>query len=421
MQGIGIASIDTKMTSEKDALQDFKKLVEEDWLAAFCQYGSYGEASQRLTYWVGVSTVAAALGRKVWFDQDDFQWSPNFYILIVGEQGAVRKSTSIDVGMRLLKQVEGIVIGPSSATWQAFVERTAECFQDIELPDGSKFRSSCMTLPLSEFGTFFKPDDQDMIDVLTDLWDGKLGAFEKITKTNGSDIIENPWINIIAATTPKWVSRKLTDDLIGGGLISRFIFLHGEMPERDVAYPKRNMPRERAHQRKLLVEGLRRLADAAGPVELTEEAYAWGEDWYSQQRQHLRTVGFGTLEAGFLTRKQVHLHKLAMVIAAARNSLPTIGVGHLQEAERRLAELDDDTRRVFGVVGQTKVTAAARQIVDAVVRSGPVGKRKLYRTHFYRTMEWGQYEEAVKSAVHAELIVEMGDMTNTVLMLREVK
>src|SRR6476646_7582028 len=95
---------------------EFEKLVQEDWLSAFLQYSSYGECTPRIMFWVGVSTLASVLQRKTWIDQGDFQWSPNFYILVVGEQGVVRKSTSIDVGMRLAKQVMGVQIGPSAAT-----------------------------------------------------------------------------------------------------------------------------------------------------------------------------------------------------------------------------------------------------------------------------------------------------------------
>jgi hypothetical protein len=399
----------------------FDDVAQKDWLQAFVSYAGYGEASPRLMYWVGVSTIAAALGRKVWFDQDDFQWSPNFYILIVGEQGAVRKSTSIDVGMRLLKQVDGVMLGPSSATWQALLQKIdKEAFREIELADGKRFGMSCITLPLSEFGTFFKPDDRELLDVLTDLWDGKLGAFEKITKTSGNDTIRNPWINLIAATTPNWVSRNLTDDLLGGGLISRFIFLHGEMPERDIAYPKRHMPKDRDSMRHTLIGKLREIADNAGPVELTDEAYQWGEQWYRDERNMLRKVGFGSLEAGFLVRKQVHLHKLAMVIAAARGALPTITLEHLQEADRQLRGVDEDARRVLAVTGQTKITAAARQIYEAVkTAGGSIVRGRLYARKFSRTMDDKEYDLAIRSAIHAGLIAEEGNLSCTVLVAKE--
>lgn len=402
-------------------MDDFERLVAEDWQAAFMQYASYGEASPKLMYWVGVSTIAACLQRKVWIEQEDFQWTPNFYILLVGEPGVVRKSTSMDVGIKLLRQVADVHIGPSSATWQAFVEKVEQSKQQVTLAEGEVFEHSSMTLSISEFGTFFDPENRELVDVLTDLWDGRVGNFDKATKTVESNSVVNPWINIIAGTTPKWLSKNFGDGLVGGGLASRLIILHGEVPEKDVAYPRRHMPKGREQQRWALVQGLRRMARLQGEVVVTEEALDWGEAWYKEERRQLREVGFGSLEAGFLIRKQLHLHKLAMVIAAARSS-PVVGVEHLREADKQLVSLDRDANKALGVVGQSVTTAASREIVEAVCKAGPGGieRRMLYRKQFYRTMDDKQYEAAIRSAVMAELIVEQNDVAFPLLLPRLV-
>jgi len=391
-----------------------------DWLADFVEYGSDGEASERLLYWVGVATVAGVLRRKVWFDMGHFQWSPNFYILIVGEPGMVRKSTSIDIGMRLLKRVDGIHRGPSIVTWQALVQYVATHKDDVMLPDGSDFEMSPVTLAISEFGSFFDPANRELVDTMTDLWDGKLDSIEKMTKTSGNDVMTNPWINLIAATTPKWMSEHFTEGLVGGGLAGRFIYLYGEMPTKDIAYPKRNMgDTEKRREREMnLLDRLRNIANHAGEYELTEEAYEWGERWYAEERALLRSMTANSLERGFVGRKQVHLHKLAMVISAARGDFPTITLDHLREAERQLRLLDEDTSQVFGVVGQSKVTNASREIVEAVKRAGAIEKRVLYKSQFWRTMTIGEFNEAVQSAVQAELIVEQNDVARPLLMPR---
>lgn len=397
-------------------------LMSEDWLRDFQQYASYSEATPRLMYWVGVATIAGALRRKTWFDQDSFQWSPNFYILVVGAPGTVRKSTSIDVGMRFLKKIDGVNMGPSIVTWQALIEYIAQCREDITIPDtGEIFEQSCVTLALSEFGSFFDPLNRELIDNLTDLWDGKLGKIEKMTKTAGNDVMTNPWINIIAATTPKWLAQNFGDALVGGGLAGRFIFLYGEMPTKDVAYPKRHIPERllRRNTELALTEQLRTIAGYAGEFELTEDAYEWGEKWYDEQRAQLRSLGSESLESGFIVRKQVHLHKLAMVICAARFQFPTVTKEHLVEANLQLSALDVDMRKVFGYVGQSKVTAAAREIVEAVTKAKTVEKRLLYRMQFFRTMSIGEFNEAVQSAIHAELILEQDGVANPILMPRQ--
>jgi hypothetical protein len=374
-------------------------------------------------YWVGVATVAAVLRRKVWFDQEYFQWSPNFYILIVGPPGAIKKSTSIDIGMRLLKKIEGINRGPAIVTWQKLIEYIAQSMEEVALPDGEIFPMSCITLALSEFGSFFDPQNRELIDNLTDLWDGKLDTITKMTKTSGNDEMVNPWINIIAATTPKWLAQNFGENLVGGGLAGRFIYLYEDMPtvDKDVPYPKRKMGnmKERRQQESGLVERLSAIARYSGDFELTEEAYQWGDEWYKSERMKLRLLGSENLESGFVVRKQVHLHKLAMVICAARCEFPLITVSHMEEAERQLNALDVDTRRVFGYVGQSKVTSAAREIVEAVLRLGSVEKRILYKTQFFRTLTTGEYNEAVASAIQAELIMEQDTVAKPLLMPRK--
>lgn len=394
------------------------------WLDDFVEYSAIGEASPRMAFWVGISTLAAVLRRKCYFDQDIFQWSPNFYILLVGAPGAIKKSTSIDIGMSLLGEVEGINRGPDIVTWQALIEYIGEVREEWPIgakEDGEVFEMSAVTIALSEFGSFFDPEDRNLVDNLTDLWDGKLGKIEKRTKTSGSDCLVNSWINIIAATTPKWLAKNFSESLVGGGLAGRFIYLYGEMSDKDIAYPKRQIKKDgsRFLDRTALVNQLKVMAQYEGEYKLTEDAYAWGEAWYKAQRAALREVGSESLEGGFLVRKQVHLHKVAMVLSAARGKFPWIGVQELQEAEKQLDGIEDDTKKVFGYVGQNRVARTAREIVEAVERFGSIEKRVLYRKYFFRTMSSSEFEDAVKSAVQAELIFEADDAVKPMLIARK--
>jgi hypothetical protein len=396
----------------------------EGWLEDFVKYAGIGETSPRMAYWVGVSTLAAVLRRKCYIDQDIFQWSPNFYILLVGAPGAIKKSTSIDIGMSLLSEVEGINRGPDIVTWQALIEYIGEVREEWPIADtGEVFEMSAVTIALSEFGSFFDPEDRNLVDNLTDLWDGKLGKIEKRTKTSGSDCLVNSWINIIAATTPKWLAKNFSESLVGGGLAGRFIYLYGEMSDKDIAYRARQIKPggERAVDRVNLVNRLREMAQYSGEYKLTEQAYLWGEAWYAAQRRMLRGVGSESLEGGFLVRKQVHLHKLAMVISASRGKFPWIGIPELEEAERQLDGIEEDTKKVFGYVGQNRVARTAREIVEAVERFGQIERRILYRKYFFRTMSSGEFDDAVKSAIQAELIFEVDDVAHPMLCIRKDK
>lgn len=396
----------------------FEQLTKKDWLAAFQQYSSYGEASQRLMWWVGVSTIASVLQRKVWLDMGDWEWSPNFYILVIGEQGVVRKSTSIDVGLNLAKQVPGVKMGPSSASWQAFIDKLEEANVRFPLPDGEMFEMCCLTLGVSEFGTFFKPEDREQTDVLTDLWDGKRGSWTKATRTVASNNLVNPWINMIAGTTPAWMARNMSADELGGGLVSRIIFLREDMPTIDIPYPKLHMPPYRQFMRETLLNRLCEIGNMMGEFSMSGSALEWGCDWYTRERDELRKGGLQGLEAGFRARKQVHLHKLAMILAASEGHM-SIGAEHLIEADSRLQDIEADAHRALNVVKQTEVTGDAMQLVGLVRPRGQIKKRELFRLMITEGMSWDRFQTALENAVRAGYVLEADSAVDPIIVMSE--
>ncbi len=58
-----------------------------NWLEGYYHYTKHSEAPDLFHFWTGVSVVAGALRRQVWIDQRYFQWTPNFYIVLVGPAG----------------------------------------------------------------------------------------------------------------------------------------------------------------------------------------------------------------------------------------------------------------------------------------------------------------------------------------------
>ena len=390
-----------------------------DWLSDFVAHTSYGEAPPKVMLWVGIATIAGALRRKVYIDEDIFQWSPNFYLLIVAKPGVVKKSTSIGLGLRLLKKVEGIDFGPQMVTWQQMVTHMADAREEITMPDGKPFEMSCCTIGLSEFGSFFKKDDDDMITQLTDMWDGKIETVVKETKTNGNDYIVNPWLNIMACCTPDWITKNFSGSLIGEGFGSRPIYLYAETPTRFVTSPRRNMMQQEmspdimAMEEDRLVEGLREFAALAGEFHKTEEAFEWEEIWYPKYMEAL--LQRGSAEASIGVRRQTHLNKVAMVLSVSRGKFPRIDVQEMIDADMLLTELEEDTKKVFGYVGQSTITAAARDIVGLVAKTGKISRRKLYRDYFFRTMKSTDFDEAIRSAKASGMILEGGAMDNPTL------
>lgn len=380
--------------------------IHSDWLKAFMDYASYGEAPLKMLFWTGVSTIAGALRRRVWIDMGIFQWVPNFYVILVAPPGIVSKSTTAGIGMNLLRKIPDVKFGPDVVTWQSFVQALAGATtMDLEPTTGEYHPMSCITIASSEFGNFLNPSDREMVDVLVSLWDGQKGVFSKMTKTSGNDTIENPWVNIIACTTPAWISGNFPEYMIGGGFTSRCVFVYADKKRQLKAYPGLDangdpVTDEFKAKEADLLHDLELISMMIGEYKLDKPAIAWGTEWYQRHYEtkpaHLDNDQF----SGYLARKQTHIHKLAMVIAASRSDRLVVTVDDLTFAEQMISALESDMPKVFNRIGQTEITKGAGDIVGIVHAAGRIEQTDLYR-RLFRTMSYKDFSDALNSAIGA--------------------
>lgn len=327
-------------------------------------------------FWCGVSAVAGALRRRVWIDQVYFQWHPNLYIILVAPPGIVSKSTTADTAMSLLREVPGIRFGPSVVTWQALVTGFAEAAETFTVGDKQYIQSS-MTINSSEFGNLLDPRNKELVDMLVHLWDGK--PFTKATKTSGTDEVVNPWINIIAATTPDWIAGSFPEYMVGGGFTSRCIFVFADSKAKYVPYPALAVPKGLDKLKADLVHDLEYIAvNLAGEYRLTDDAIKWGSEWYERHY----TVDAKTLDpsrfGGYIARKQTQAHKIAMILAAAVRDELFITKDDLQTAVEMLTDLEPDMHHVFDKIGMTQEAVHSDRLTQLICKRGRIGYAEVY-------------------------------------------
>lgn len=396
-----------------------------DWIQSFLEYTSYNEAPKRVFFWVAVSVIAGALRRKLWIDMGYFKWYPNFYIFIVGDPGIIKKSTTAGVGMKLLRQVPDIKFGPDAVTWQSLVSSLAESGETYDWTDNDgvvhTFSMSPLTIMSSEAGNLLNPQDREMIDLLVSLWDG-LDTFEKRTKMSGNDTIHGPWINLIACTTPAWIAGNVPEYMVGGGFTSRCVFVYGKKPDRKVAYPAITMPPGwRAKWEPALVADLEQISKMKGEYCLTPEAIKWGTEWYERHHSEKHMILDDTRFGGYLARKQTHIHKLAMVLAAAKSDELLIHKDDLINAAAMVNDLEADMPEVFARIGKSVQSNIADRFVEYVERHGAVSYHDAYRwLHAYFPASTDM-EGLVAGAIRAGLVEMRGEGTNLVLSARKKK
>lgn len=379
----------------------------ENWIKSYLNYTRLLESPDGYHLWTAIGTIAGAMRGKCWFDMGHFRWSPNFFIIFVGPPGVVSKSTSMGVGMRLLKELgKEIHIGPNSITWQAIVEALADASMTFQLDDAGTLQNySCVTFFASELGSLLNMSDKGMVDALTDLWDGNLSTnvWSRRTLSRGKTTIENPWIHIMACTTPGWIADSVPKRSIAGGFISRCVFVFADEKRRLSAYPKlegKLLNIDTETEKITLVEDLRDIAGLVGEFILDTAAQEFGETWYLQHYKNNKNAEADM--SGYMARKQAHMHKIAMVISAAQRSTRVITQDDMETALAFLESAEAAMPMVFSGIHASGDMSKAQRILEFVqgLKTQQILKTALYR-RFMPEMSMRDFTEFIESLVQA--------------------
>lgn len=379
-----------------------------NWLRAYVQHTRFSESPDSFHFWTAVSTVAGALRRHVWIDQREFQWTPNFYVVLVGPPGVVAKSTSIRGGMKLLEAINPPVhFGPQSSTWQALTDALEKAQEGVYVNAGDEAAEimSCLTIGVSELGTFLRPDNNELVDFLTDMWDGQRMVWRRQTRNVGNTTIVNPWLNLIACTTPAWLRDNFPEALIGAGLTSRMVFVYAEKKRQLVPYPAELITNgEYLEEEKRLIEDLEEIGKIVGEYRLSQEAIDFGVTWYEKHWTQPRPTHISSDRyAGYVARKQTHIHKLALVLAAAKRDDRIITSEDLKEALAHIEIIEHDMVRVFSSIGVAPQARTTHELLATIRIHKRITNQQLWKLSM-STMAPQAYFDGVKSLVEAGYI-----------------
>lgn len=392
---------------------------QKDWLKAYCELAKYSEAPDIFNWWAGVGVIAGALRRKVYIDQKVFIWTPNFYIIFVAPPGVATKSTSMNNAVKLYKQVGGLKLGPNAITWQQLITSMSASCEAVPMPDGSFLNISCLTFASSEFGSLVNLQDRDMLNVLTDLWDGHHDAWEKQTKSQGSDLIENPWINIIACTTPSWLEDNLPKAAIGGGFVSRCVFVFAEEKSKLIAYPKLMMP-EGWYERfsEALVHDLEAISMLKGEFLLDSDALEYGIEWYENHHKNPPIYMQSEEFIGYMARKQGHIHKLAMVLSASESDSMVITRSHLERAIRMMGAVEKGLPDVFRKINTTEEMSNLERVFAAIIECGGKIESEALYNRFVHMMPKHKFDELITSGLSTGRLLQVSNGIGTTYEIR---
>lgn len=330
-----------------------------NWLQAYGEYTSESESPPEFHLWTGIYTLAGAMQRKIYIPTLYFTVHTNLYIILVSNAGRGKKTTAMSIGKHMLADVDGIAFAADSTSVAAFVKQLSD------LKDRPHQSLNSFT---SELGTLLKTGDSDMINFLTDIFDGN-PDWNKQTIGRGKEQIKRPWLNLMAATTPNWLGDNLSLLAVGGGLMARTILVYSNVRLLKNGLPELNPALVKLHED--LVEDLAHIATLEGVFKFSPQGETYYKEWYLDER---RFPAFNDERlAGYFDRKHIHLLKVAMAVSMSYKDELLLERSDLEIALTILDAAEPGMYKAMATVGKNTQSTTTERVLGQVTGTGDAG------------------------------------------------
>lgn len=287
--------------------------------------------------WAAISLVSSALSRKVWSRVVAVPTYPNLYVVLVGLP-ASGKTVAIKAAQRFATaRFDPDVLAPDSLTGRRLTHRLSidegtEAKIDIKIPRQEIL--SKLVVFSSEFSTFVKEYDQDIMKVISDLFDCP-EFYSHETQNYGEDHIYNCYLTILGGVQP-WYFGKLPHTAFEQGFMTRLILVHSDA----VLRPDLFKPADEkvAADRVTLIEArLDNIVNMVGEFFWYPVAKERLSEWYAKAD---KTASTHPMLSGYNRRRLELLIRLCMISAAARRAVNEVGPEDVDRAAAWLAEAE---------------------------------------------------------------------------------
>lgn len=353
------------------------------------------EAPESFHLWAGLFTLASCLKRKVRISKEYFGgWEcyPFLYVIFVAPPGRARKTTTAAYSEDLLSEVPNVIKAPTSITVEKLLNKLAE------------IDDSSLSIFSSEFAMFIQKSGFDMYDVLTALFDGSKDISVDLISRD-LDFAEKPCVNLLACTTPNWISDNMPENVIGGGFASRVIFVFESKSRRYQLYYKELNKKPFEVMRADLVEDLNHIANnIEGDFEIEDDAKSFMEQWYKREQAMYESRGVANYRLeGYFQRKPAHVHKLAMLHHIAYSDELILNRVDFETSIKLLDQLELKLPQTFQSIGKNPYTMDMDRIYAYIAEKEKVTKAEILRS-FYHVAQPNVVEELLGALIMMERV-----------------
>lgn len=323
----------------------------------------------------------------------------NLYIMLVGPSGRVQKSTVADHGVKLLDQLDVVVMQ----------DRVTRAYLSSYLSEASaRLGASCIAIYAPELRTALNEMTiaEGIMEILTRAHDCPR-KLEYRLKSGGVLSAADVWISLLACSTPQWLTVGMSRDEVGGGFAGRIIMLYGDMPHQRLPYSP-TLQRIGQAARTMVVNRLLAIQKLSGEMAVTEDA---GRIWDKFREENDRTI----LEKDarvqpFCDRIHIHVLKVAALRSLTQRDDMTINADDMFFAIAMLEEVESHIVPCLQSALPSKAVALGDAVLDIMRKMG--GKatrtelmRKLYGKRLALSVQ--EFNEIVEMLEASDLIISV--------------
>jgi hypothetical protein len=334
-----------------------------DWIEYYMKYTQRSESPELYHLWCGLTAISTALRRKCFCDWGPLrgQVYPNLFVALVGPPGG-RKGTAMRPAKNFLQQLDVTLGADSLGSTQALYKELIDSEDSYVDDHGLTKKHKSVSIWAEEFQVFLSDRDQMLLPSLTDLFDCA-DSWKYKTLSRKTEDISNCWITIIGAITPSLLQSKLTQDAVGGGLVSRIIFVVGQGPKHRKAL--QYLTEEEMDIQKKLGEDLQEIANMSGQFKLSKDFLKAYVQWYEQDYDETGVPSDKFL--GYNHRRPLHINKVCMLVAAAESNEMIITAEHFEKALAIMQITEQEMPNAFyglGLSSQADVYAKILSFIE---------------------------------------------------------
>lgn len=334
------------------------------FLRDYRTFTSGSEAHPTYHTFSALVALSSIISRRVWIEQGYFKVYPNLYVVLVGPPGN-RKTSAMSIAKNLIRELKDVPFSAECVTKEKLILDMAEQEKVIDkLPDiySAQRVFTPMTIMVTELSEFLGAGSIGMINFLTTIYDQDV--YEHRTKNRGEVLITGPFLNLLACTTPDWITTYLRADVISGGFSRRAIFVLETGKSGRIPFPEVSTEAKSAWESVLAYS--RRLQKVHGPFVWHPKAKAFYIDWY----QNLKMPTEETV-VGYYETKHMQLLKISMLIALSESTELVLNTEHLEFGLALLKLAEENLGRVFDGIGRNELNAAASKTLELLTKLEP--------------------------------------------------